>query len=128
MEKTDRFRSVRFGFDFLSLEPNRKNQKKPSQTEKNQAKTEPNRFGQVFVLKNQTEPIRNQSVWTGFGFFKKKIRFGYIFLIKTEPNRKWTLPLISTKLITSSMVHWGIQLGGWYGNGKDLKGLEVFYG
>jgi len=26
------------------------------------------------------------------------------------------------------MVHWMIQLGGWYGNGKDLKGLEVFYG
>jgi hypothetical protein len=40
-------------------EPNRKNRAKPKT---NQAKTEPNRFEQVFVLKNQTEPIRNQSV------------------------------------------------------------------
>jgi hypothetical protein len=25
-----------------------------------------------------------------FWFFKKKFRFGYFFLIKTKPNRKWS--------------------------------------
>jgi len=52
-------------------EPNRKNQvkpKKPSQTQK----TEPNRFEPVSVF-----------------FKKKKIQFGYFFLIKTEPKHPY---------------------------------------
>jgi len=63
----------------------RKNRVKPKKTEQNRKtqknrakleKTEPNRFELVFVLK---KPNRNLSVWTGFGFFFKKIQFGYFF-------------------------------------------------
>ena len=92
--------SVRFQFYKPETEktepnPNRKNQKKTesnwkktepksSQTEKpsQTGKPNPNRF--LSKKKNW-----NQSVWTGFGFFKK-IRFGYFFFIKTEPNWKWS--------------------------------------
>jgi hypothetical protein len=66
-------------------EPNQKNRAKTG-------KTEPNRFEPVFALKNRTEPkpVGLTRFWFGFGFFftKKKFRFGYFFLIKTEPNRK----------------------------------------
>jgi len=44
---------VRFGFGFISLKPKKLNR---TETEKNRAKTEPNWFEPVFVLKNQTEP------------------------------------------------------------------------
>ena len=47
-----------------------------------------------FYWKNQTEPNRNRSVWPGFGsvsvFFQKKNSVWLLFLIKTEPNRKWS--------------------------------------
>jgi hypothetical protein len=78
-------------------EPNRNRQKtgkKPSQTGKTEPKpektekTEPNRSEPVFSLKkpNRTETGRFDPV--SVFFFKKKNRFGYFFLIKTEPNRK----------------------------------------
>ena len=82
--------SVRFWFykpetEKTELNPNRKkteqNRKKPSQTEK----TESSRFEPVFFLKNQTETGRFEPVSV---FLKKKIQFGYFFLIKTKPNRK----------------------------------------
>jgi len=80
--------SVRFGSGFISLKPKKpnwtqtgKNQKKQSQIKK----TEPNRF-----LSKKPEPNRNRSVWTGFGFFLKKIWFSYLFFYKnrTEPKPK----------------------------------------
>jgi hypothetical protein len=37
------------------------------------------------------KPNRNRSVWPGFGFFFNFFfRFGYFYLIKTEPNQKWS--------------------------------------
>jgi recombinational DNA repair ATPase RecF len=63
---------VRFGFDFISLKPNR-TEPKPKKTEKklsqNQAKPK-NRVKPVFILKNRTEPKQvdlNQFLF-GFGF------------------------------------------------------------
>jgi len=95
--------------NWLKFWKNRKNRtnpnrKKPRQTGKNRAKP----VWTGFVLKNQTE---NRSVWTGFGFFKKN-RFGYLFLIKTEPNRKWS-PLIYTIFATV--------------NGIIITWLKTFY-
>ena len=66
--------SVRFWFYKPKAgknEPNW-NRKKPSQNQKNQAKTEktePNRFELVFALKNQTETGRFDPVWVRFRFF-----------------------------------------------------------
>jgi len=54
-------------------EPNRKNQAKPSQTQK----TEPNRFEPVFSLKNRTETGRFELV--SVFFKKKKFQFDYFF-------------------------------------------------
>jgi hypothetical protein len=62
--------SVRFRFykpetEKTESNPNRKNQanpKKLSKIEKNSAKTEPNRFEPVFILKNQTETGRFEPV------------------------------------------------------------------
>jgi len=106
-------RPVLFGFCFLSLEP-----KKPNRTEKNQKKTEPNRKNRAKSEKNRAKPKkRAKPVWTGFcskksnrtepkpvglnrfrfgfGFFFKKNSVWLLFLIKTEPNRKW-IPLDMT--------------------------------
>jgi len=79
-------------------EPNRtktdkKQEKKPSQTEKTEPKpekTEPNRFEPVFALKNRTKTGRFDPVSVRFRFFfsKKIISVWFLFLIKTEPNRK----------------------------------------
>jgi len=69
-------------------EPNRKNRAK---TRKNRAKTEPNRFEPVFSLKNEpnrTETGRFDPVSVFFS--KKKFSVWLLFLIKTEPNRKWS--------------------------------------
>jgi len=92
--------SVRFRFykpETEKTEPNpyKKTRKKPSQTKK----TESNQFEPVSVLKNQTEPNRNRSVWTGFSFFILKNSVWLFFLNKnrTEPNRKWS-PLILSML------------------------------
>jgi hypothetical protein len=98
--------SVRFRFYKQKTEPNRNRQKtgkknwaKTEPNRKNRAKTEktkPNRFEPVFALK---KPNRNRSVWPGFSsvsvFFQKKNSVWLLFLIKTEPNRKWS-PLICT--------------------------------
>jgi hypothetical protein len=54
----------------------------------NRQKAKPNRKNQakpVYVLKNQTETGRFEPILV---FFLKKIWFGYVFFIKTEPNRK----------------------------------------
>ena len=74
--------------NWKKTEPNRKNRAKT----KPNRKTEPIRFEPVFVLKNQTEPNRNQSVWTGFGFFFFNSVW-LLFFIKNELNRKWS-PLL----------------------------------
>jgi len=126
--------SVRFGFGFLSLEPEKPNRtekktrKKPSQTEPkpsqtkktepNRAKTEktePNRFEPVFFSK---KPNRNRSVWTGFGFSKKKkIQFGYFFFDKTRTVNTlvvldpWCLqrdPMSTVTKTSSHVVGWSI--------------------
>jgi hypothetical protein len=82
--------SVRFYKPKTEPRP-KKNKKK---TEPNRQKTEPNQKNQAkpvwtgFVLK--TEPNRNRSVWTGFGFFKKNSVWLLFYFIKTEPNRKWS--------------------------------------
>jgi len=73
-------RPVRFGFGFISL--------KPSQTKK----TKPNRFEPVFFL-NRTRTGRFEPV----SVFLKKFSL-VIFLIKTEPNRKWS-PLSKINVI-----------------------------
>jgi len=52
--------------------------------QKNQVKTESNRFEPVFVLKNQTETGRFEPVSV---FFKKNLVWLFFF-IKTEPNSK----------------------------------------
>jgi len=71
--------------------PNKKNRAKLAKSLTKPKKPSQNRFEPVFVLK---KPNRNRSVWTGFGFLKKiKFQFNYFFLIKTEPNQKWS-PLI----------------------------------
>ena len=110
-------RQVRFRFYKQKTEktkPNRtETDKKPSQTEPKPSqtgKTEPNRkkpsqtgLNRFFPYKNRTEPNQNRSVWPGFGsvsvFFRKKnISVWLLFLIKTEPNRKWSpLPDSSKK-------------------------------
>jgi hypothetical protein len=90
------WKTDRFGFGFISLKPknrtelkSEKNQAKPEKNKpnrKNRAKTEPNRFEQVFVLKNQTEP---KSVGLDLvSGLKKIIWFGYFFFNKnrTEPK------------------------------------------
>jgi hypothetical protein len=76
-------------------EQNEPNQKKPSQNWKNRAKTEKtesNQFQPVFVLKNRTEPNRNRSVWTGFGFLKKK-NGSIIFFVKNWTEQKIIIPI-----------------------------------
>jgi hypothetical protein len=51
-----------------------------------------------FYLK---KPNRNRSVWLGFGFFfQKKNSVWLLFLIKTEPNRKWSPLVIGDKPVT----------------------------
>jgi hypothetical protein len=109
---------VRFWFYKPKTEPNpnwkkpEKNRAKPKKTEPKQnnwAKTEPNWFEPVFVLKNRIEPNRNRSIWTGFNsvlvFFKKKIWFSYFFWIKTEPNRKWSLLVCRGTKVFFPMPH-----------------------
>jgi hypothetical protein len=66
---------------------NRKNGKKPSQTEK------PSQTGFLPKKPNRTEtgskPVGLTRFRFGFGFFfRKKISVWLFFLIKTEPNRK----------------------------------------
>jgi len=76
-------RPVWFQFYKPETEKNRGKPKKPSQTE-------PSRFEPV--LSKKIKPNRNQSVWTGFGFFsKKKIDLVTFF------DKNWTEP----KMITS---------------------------
>ena len=77
--------SVRFWFYKSKTEKTEPSQigKKPSQTEPKRAQTKPNRFEPIFVLKNLTETSRFEPVLVFF----LKFRFGYFFLIKTEPNR-----------------------------------------
>jgi hypothetical protein len=56
-------------------------------TEPKPKKTDPNRFELVFVL---NKPNQNRSVWTGFGFFKKK--FNLInFFDKNQTKSKMTI-------------------------------------
>jgi hypothetical protein len=135
--------SVRFQFYKPKTEktaPNRKktwkktepNRKKPSQTRSKpkktrqikktepNRKTKPNRFEPVFVLKNQTEPNRNRSVWTGF--YPKKSnraepkpvglnRFRFFFLIFFSVwllffYKNWTEPkMITPKYYDEIKVH-----------------------
>ena len=81
--------SVRFRFYKPKTEKTEPNQqktepklKKTSQTKK----TKPNRFEQVFVLKNRTETSRCELV----SVFFFKISVSLFFFIKIEPNRKWS--------------------------------------
>jgi len=93
--------SVRFWFYKQKTEPNR-NRKKPSQ---NRAKLEnrANRFEPVFSLKNRTEP--KPVGLTRFRFFLKKISIWLLFLIKTEPNRKWSpLESITNQEVQGSII------------------------
>jgi len=67
-----------------------KNKKKPSQTGKKSSqieKTESNQFEPIFILKNQIKTDRFEPVLVFF-LKRKKIRFDYLFFIKTESNRK----------------------------------------
>jgi len=120
-------RPVRFGFGFINKKPNRtepkptKNQKKnrakpekPSQTEKTEPKlrkpsqNRKNRAKPVWTGFCPKKPNRNRSVWPGFGsdsvfFSKKKISVWLLFLIKTEPNRKWS-PLIYTIFVARAVL------------------------
>ena len=81
-------RPVRFGFDFLSLEPEKPNRTRTrtEKTGKNRAKPKkPSQTGlNRFCSK---KPNRNRSVWTGFSFFFLNSVW-LLFFIKTEPNRK----------------------------------------
>jgi hypothetical protein len=72
----------RFGFSFISLKSKKPNwiEPKPKKNESNRQKTEPNRFEPGFVLKNQTEPNWNRSVWTSFGFFLKKFDLTFLYI------------------------------------------------
>jgi len=98
-------------------EPNRKNRAKPKKTEPKPEKTEPkprkpsqnrkNRAKPVWTgfCPKKTEPNRTEtgrfdpvSVRFRFFFQKKKISVWLLFLIKTEPNRKWS-PLVYTNLL-----------------------------
>jgi len=92
---------IRFVFGFISKKPKKpnrtepkptKNRKKTEKTEPKPEKTEPNRFEPVFALKNRTETGRFDPVSVRFRFFfsKKIISVWFLFLIKTEPNRKWS--------------------------------------
>jgi hypothetical protein len=81
-------------FRFISLKPKKPNRnwKNPSQT----GKTEPNRFEQVFSLKNRTELNQNRSVWTSFGsvlvFFEKKNSIWLFFFYKNRTEPKMSTP------------------------------------
>ena len=114
---------VRFRFGFLSLEPEKPNrtEKKPSQTEKpsQTGKTKPNRKNRAkpdFALKNWTEPNWNRSVWTGFGFFKKKkFSVWLLFLIKTKSNRTVNTPSVNGNMLvqrspSTTIFFWAIIL------------------
>ena len=90
--------SVRFRFYKQKTKKNRtETDKKP---EKNRAKTgkiESNRFEPVFALKkpNRTETGRFDPVSVFFS--KKKISVWLFFLIKIEPNQKWS-PLLEREV------------------------------
>jgi len=85
-------------------EPN-PNRKKPSQTEK----TKPNRFEPVFVLKNRTQ---NRSVWTGFGFFFKKI--GLVAFFKKNQTKP--------KIITPTPGYMNLECSlFWSGYGQEIN-------
>ena len=79
-------RPVRFGFDFLSLEPEKPNRTRTEKTGKNGAKPKkPSQTGlNRFCSK---KPNRNRSVWTGFSFFF--LKFGLVTFFdknRTEPK------------------------------------------
>jgi hypothetical protein len=61
----------------------KKSEKKPRQIKKNPGQNRAKTVWIGFCLKT-TELNRNRPVWTGFGFFKKKIRFGYFFFYKNQ--------------------------------------------
>ena len=86
--------SVRFRFFKPGTEKTEPNREK---TEPNQKKTEPNRKkpGQpVWTGFCSKKPNRNRSVWTGFGFLKKK--FGLVtFFYKNRTEPKINTPNIS---------------------------------
>jgi len=91
-------------------EPNRKNRAKTEPNRKNRAKPKkPNQNRKKPRKPSQNRKNRAKPVWTGFCpkkpnrtetgrfdpvsvrfFFKKKISVWLLFLIKTEPNRKWS--------------------------------------
>jgi hypothetical protein len=86
--------------------PNRKktesNRKKPSKTELKPSqteKTEPNRFEQIFVLKNRNRIETGSNDRFRFGsVFLKNTKFSLInFLIKTEPNRNRSFEPVSIR-------------------------------
>jgi len=115
-----RFRFYKQKTEKTEPEPT-KNQKKPSQTEPNQknrakpkkprkpSQNRKNRAKPVWTGFCPKKPNRNRLVWPGFGFFQKK--FGLvIFLIKTEPNKKYSplLTLIShfmTRFLSTSILN-----------------------
>jgi len=119
--------SVRFRF---YKQKTKKTEPKPKPT-KNQKKTEPNRKNQAKPKKTEPKPEKpTKPVWTGFCpkktepkpvgltrfrfFFKKKNSVWLLFLIKSEPNRKWS-PL--TGLI------WNFMVSDWLWLGKVLETL-----
>jgi hypothetical protein len=61
----------------------KKIRKKTETNKKNPGQNRANTVWIGFCLKT-TELNRNRPVWTGFGFFKKKIRFGYFFFYKNQ--------------------------------------------
>jgi hypothetical protein len=104
--------------NWTQTEKTKKNQKNRAKTEK----TEPNRFEPVFVLKNQTEPNRNRSVWTSFGFFKK-IQFDY-FLDKNRTEPKMT-PLVLPMLLKIKISWIYCYCYVWANSKKNLKKEEL---
>ena len=98
--------SVRFDFGFIRLKLKKLNRIEPKQ--KKPEKTEPNRFEPVFVQKNWTELKSvglNRFRFEPISVFLKFFWFGYFFLIKTEPNRKWS-PLVAGPVQGSGFGFW----------------------
>ena len=122
--------SVRFGFykqktkktepNWTETETDKKPEKNPSQTEPNRKKPSQNRAKPVWTgfcpkKPNRTETSRFDPVSVRFRFFfQKKNSVWLLFLIKTEPNRKWS-PL--TDLI------WNFMVSDWLWLGKVLETL-----
>ena len=93
-----------WGKSWLEKSETESKQKKPSQTGKKLSQTKLNRNWSVWIdfYSKITEPKQIGLNWFrfGFGFFiLKKNQFGYFFKNKnrTEPNKKWSSLLKSTK-------------------------------